>query len=62
MSCACENIRLGSELERIRRLAKGLARIEQKTVVIVRNSDGTYGFCPEGESENKPIVEFVTQY
>lgn len=61
MSCACEHKRLAEELERIRRLAKAYARVESATVVVFRNEDGTYGFCPCDENE-KEIVEYITPY
>ncbi len=62
MSCACNNRRLAQEYERIYRLAKGLARMECKDVVIFRNADGTYGFIQAGKETDKPIVEYVTPY
>ncbi|MCD8386284.1 MAG: hypothetical protein LUD17_05260 [Bacteroidales bacterium] len=62
MSCNCENKKLGSEIDRIRRLAKALAKAEEKTVAIFLNNDGTYGFCCADIGIDKPIVEYITQY
>lgn len=62
MSCDCEHKRLGGEIDRIRNLAKAYARLEETTVAIYRNLDGTYGFCSVSEEINKPIVEYITQY
>lgn len=64
MSCACENMRLGRELERIYRLAKAWAKDEDVTVAIYRKDDGSYDFAPltQVDEANKPIVEFVTPY
>jgi len=62
MSCACEHKRLGQEIERIRRLAKGYAEVEQKTTVLYKNSDGTYGFCCMGYENDREIVEYITPY
>ncbi len=64
MSCACEHKKLGSDLDRIRRLAKAIAKMEQCTVAIVRNDDGTYGFCAikENITITKPIVEYISEY
>jgi hypothetical protein len=61
MSCACENKKLGSELERIRRLGKAYAQLEECDVVIYQKEDGTYNFCKAGE-QTKPIVEYISQY
>ena len=62
MSCACENKRLRQEYERIRRLAKVWAEMEEETAVLYRNEDGTFGFASASEEIVKPIVEFVTPY
>lgn len=62
MSCACENRRMSQELDRIRRLAKALAKMESQTVCIYRNGDGTYGFCTIENEINKEIVEYITPY
>lgn len=61
MSCACENKRLAGERERMRRLAKGAAEIEGKTVALFAKEDGTYGFSVE-PSPGKHIVEYITPY
>lgn len=62
MSCACENSRLAREKERIRRLAKSLAVMEDKTVILYRNDDGSFGFCPADEETDKQIIEYLTPY
>lgn len=62
MSCACENKKLGSELARIRRLAKGYAQMEGSTVAIVKKGDGTYDFCKVTDEIDKPIIEYITPY
>lgn len=62
MSCACENQRLGREIDRIRRLAKAMAVMEGKLVVIYRLPDGTYGFRCAGEEIEYPITEYITPY
>lgn len=62
MSCGCENKKLGGELDRVRRLAKAFASIEQKTVAIVDNGDGTYDFYALNDVFNKPIIEYVSEY
>lgn len=62
MSCACENKRMGQEYERIRRLAKAWAIMEEVTVVMYKNSDGTYGFTSALDKVGKPIVEYITPY
>lgn len=62
MSCACEQRKLGQEYGRIRRLAKGFAEMEGKTVVIYRNHDGTYNFTvPSGDNDNE-FLEYITPY
>jgi hypothetical protein len=61
MSCACENKKLASELERIRRLGKAYAIMEECDVVIFKKEYGTYDFCKSGE-QTKPIVEYISQY
>ncbi len=62
MSCACEHKKLGSDLDRIRKLAKAYAQMEQTTVAIVQNADGTYGFCSFSDNITKPIVEYISEY
>lgn len=62
MSCACEHKRMGQELDRIRRLAKALAKMDDAVVVIYQNADGTYGFQSADNEINKPIIEFITKY
>ena len=53
---------MGSEIERIRRLAKAWAITEEVTVVIYRNDDGTYGFTSASSEVGKPIIEYITPY
>lgn len=60
MGCGCENRRLMSELDRMRRLAKALALMEDVMVIIYRNDDGTYGFEPYAEPSTKTIVEYIS--
>lgn len=62
MSCACMNKKLGSELDRFRRLAKGYAKMEDATVAIYKNDDGTYGFSRADVEIDKPIIEYITPY
>jgi len=62
MSCACEHKKTNSDIERIRRLAKACAVMEDAIVVIYSNTDGTYGFCKASSEIAKPIVEYITQY
>lgn len=62
MSCACENRKLGQEYDRIHRLAKALAKLEDCLVAIYQRPDGTYGFTAEPSAINEPIVEYITQY
>lgn len=62
MNCGCMNRKLGAEIERIRRLAKGFAESENTTVAIYRNEDGTYGFLPIDKETDKPIIEYITPY
>lgn len=62
MSCACEHKKMGREHERIYRLAKAFARMEDILVAIYKNHDGTYGFSSVSEAHDKEIVEYVTQY
>lgn len=61
MSCGCEQKKLASEYERMRRLAKATARLRGATVALYRNSDGTYGVATDLETD-KPIIEFITPY
>ena len=62
MSCGCENKRMASEYERMRRLAKGLAVMEGVTVVLYKNDDGTFYFAKVSEEISKKIVEYITPY
>lgn len=62
MSCGCENKRLGREIDRVRRLAKGFATVQNVTVAVYRNEDGTYGFCDTAKEITKPIIEYITPY
>lgn len=62
MSCACENKRMGSEIERIRRLAKAWARVEGETAALYKKPDGTYDFASAKSEIKHPIVEYITAY
>lgn len=62
MSCGCENKRMGAEIDRMRRLAKAWARMEDLTVAIYKNDDGTYGFASISTEIVKPIIEYITPY
>ncbi|MDE7465010.1 MAG: hypothetical protein K2M59_03925 [Muribaculaceae bacterium] len=53
---------MSKEIERIRRLAKGWARMEGQTAVLYQKDDGTYGFSAITEEINNPIVEYITPY
>ncbi|ROT10438.1 hypothetical protein ED388_04775 [Muribaculaceae bacterium Isolate-007 (NCI)] len=61
MSCACEHKKMASEYERMHRLAKMTAKLHEKTVVLYKNVDGTYGFTTEVETD-KTIVEYISPY
>ena len=61
MSCACENKRMSEERERMRRLAKAFAIMENVTTVIFKKADGTLDFALASE-EIENIVEFITPY
>lgn len=60
MSCACENKKMSSDRERIRTLAKKLAVVEQQTIAIIKNSDGTYDFCPVASIDGRKVVEYIS--
>lgn len=62
MSCACENKKMSSEYQRILRLAKAFARLEDETVAIYANADGTYGFCLASLEIEKKIIEYISPY
>lgn len=53
---------MDADLERVRALAKALAKLEGATSVIYANGDGTYGFCLAGEAEEKQIVEYISEH
>lgn len=61
MSCTCEHKKLASEYERMHRLAKATAKMEDKTVILYKNDDGTYGYTCDTETD-KPIVEYISPY
>lgn len=61
MSCGCEHKKLASEYERMRRLAKATARLQENTVALYRNDDGTFGISPDLEIK-KNVMEFITPY
>lgn len=62
MSCACDNRRRAMEYERIYRLAKALARMEEADAVIYVMKDGTYGFSLAETEIDMNILETVTPY
>lgn len=65
MSCRCMHQQMASEIERHRRLAKALARIEKQTVILYQKEDGTFDFDLKSQyianNANK-LIEYVTQY
>ena len=65
MSCGCENMKKAREIDRTRKLAKALARIEKDIVAIYLKDNGTYGFDLEGvieEETRNRIIEYITPY
>lgn len=64
MSCMCENQMKARELERMRRLAKALAKMEGNTVVLYIKADGAYDFdLADNYDETKGrIAEYITRY
>lgn len=61
MSCACENTRMSKERDRMRRLAKAFAIIENVTAVIYKKDNGMLDFAPASD-EIENIIEFITPY
>ncbi len=62
MSCACENKRMATERERIRRLAKAWAMVEKETAALYKKADGTFDFAPAKSEIKHPIIEYITAY
>ena len=65
MSCGCENKKMSAELDRARRLAKAHARLDGRTVALLRKEDGTYYSCVSeqlNDTIRKQIVEYFTPY
>lgn len=58
MSCACQNKKLASELDRISRLARKMAIIEQCIYEVRKHDDGTYSFNKKGNGTKGKIVEY----
>ena len=58
MSCACQNKKLASELERISKLARKMAIIEQCVSEIRKHSDGTYSYNKLGYGSKGEVVEY----
>ena len=53
---------MSSEYERILRLAKAFAQLEEDTVATYDNDDGTYGFCLASIEIDKTIIEYISPY
>lgn len=62
MSCACEQRKMACELDRVRRLAKGLARIEGEAVAIYADGAGGYGFDRASAADGKDVIEYISPY
>ena len=62
MSCRCEHIKMNAEYDRIKRLAKSYAEIEQKSVAIYGKDGGGYDFCAVNEIGDKQIIEIISRY
>lgn len=60
MSCACENKKAATEYDRIHRLAKNLAKLENCLVGIFKTGAGTYDFS--ALPVDKDIIEVVSPY
>lgn len=58
MSCACENKKKASEIERISSLARKMAIIEQCIYEVRLNDDGTYTFCKSGSETKGILIEY----
>lgn len=62
MSCACEQKKLSSEYERMKRLAKAAAKLRDETVALCRNPDGTYRLAFPDEKLTGEAVEYFSPY
>lgn len=58
MSCACQNKKLASELERISQLARKMAIIERCVYEVRKHENGTYSFNQTGYGAKGKIVEY----
>lgn len=61
MSCACENKKLSKEHERMRRLAKATAILQETDVVLYKNADGTLGISTDLDTDRQ-ILEYLSPY
>ena len=65
MSCGCKNREMAMQLERARRLAKALAKIEGENVYLYQRDDGSYGFDIKknlSETDVNKVKETITRY
>lgn len=62
MSCMCEQKQLQSDYQRMRKLAKALAMLENSTVEIWKNADGTYQYGVIGTAGSNTVIEYITDY
>lgn len=62
MSCRCIHEQWQRDRDRQRGLAKKLAVMINGPVILLKKSDGTYGFVAEGNDYEGEIIEIITQY
>ncbi len=49
-------------MERIRKLAKAYARLEDSVVAVYAKGDGSFGFGKLCDVPGRPVLEYITPY
>lgn len=62
MSCRCIHEQWQRDRDRQRGLAKKLAVMTKKPVILFKKSDGSYDFVAEGNVYEGEFIELLTQY
>lgn len=61
MSCGCENDKRKRDLERMRTLAKKLAKMQGEMVALYKEGEG-YNFDVAANCGDKTIIEYISKY
>lgn len=59
MSCWCQGNKRVTSIEKMREIARKVAKMEQSVYILYSKEDATIGFVKEGEEYTGKFIEYV---